>query len=152
MKVWNTILYIMVKPQLGQRVADFVCGTGGFLFGTDNAKVAIKEKLFRMDMSEAYKNFFKTKSIKLEHLDLVSSCWENRKEINIDGFDKVKKYTAEEIKALGYNLDLCGFPNVEEEILEPEELISNYRIKRESLNSEINNILAEIEAMLEKNN
>ena len=133
MKVWNTILYIMVKPQLGQRVADFVCGTDGFLFGTDNAKVAIKEKLFRMDMSEAYKNFSKTKPIKLEHLDLVSSCWENRKEINIDGFDKAKKYTAEEI-------------------LEPEELISNYRIKRESLNAEINNILAEIEAMLEENN
>ena len=165
----------------------------GFLFGTDNAKVAIKEKLFnefnlhtvirlphsvfapytsiptnilffdkteptketwfyRMDMPKGYKNFSKTKPIKLEYLDPVSSWWENREEINIDGFDKAKKYTAEEIKALGYNLDLCGFPNVEEEILEPEELISNYRIKRESLNSEINNILAEIEAMLEENN
>ena len=162
----------------------------GFLFGTDNAKVAIKEKLFnefnlhtvirlphsvfapytsiptnilffdkteptketwfyRMDMPKGYKNFSKTKPIKLEHLDPVSSWWENREEINIDGFDKAKKYTAEEIKALGYNLDLCGFPNVEEEILEPSELINNYKIKRESLNAEINNILAEIEAMLE---
>ena len=162
----------------------------GFLFGTDNAKVAIKEKLFnefnlhtvirlphsvfapytsiptnilffdkteptketwfyRMDRPKGYKNFSKTKPIKLEHLDPVSSWWENREEINIDGFDKAKKYTAEEIKALGYNLDLCGFPNVEEEILEPSELINNYKIKRESLNAEINNILAEIEAMLE---
>lgn len=162
----------------------------GFLFGTDNAKVAIKEKLFnefnlhtvirlphsvfapytsiptnilffdkteptketwfyRMDMPKGYKNFSKTKPIKLEYLDPVSSWWENREEINIDGFDKAKKYTAEEIKALGYNLDLCGFPNVEEEILEPSELINNYKIKRESLNAEINNILAEIEAMLE---
>lgn len=162
----------------------------GFLFGADNAKVAIKEKLlnefnlhtvirlphsvfapytsittnilffdkteptketwfYRMDMPEGYKNFSKTKPIKLEHLEPVVSWWKNREEINIDGFDKAKKYTAEEIKALGYNIDLCGFPNVEEEILEPDELINNYKMKRESLNAEINNILAEIEAMLE---
>lgn len=161
----------------------------GFLFGTDNAKVAIKEKLlnefnlhtvirlphsvfapytsittnilffdkteptketwfYRMDMPEGYKNFSKTKPIKLEHLEPIANWWEKREEINIDGFDKARKYTAEEIKALGYNLDLCGFPNVEEEILEPDELINNYKVKRESLNAEINNILAEIEAML----
>lgn len=161
----------------------------GFLFGTDNAKVAIKEKLlnefnlhtvirlphsvfapytsittnilffdkteptketwfYRMDMPEGYKNFSKTKPIKLEHLDPISTWWDNREEISIDGFDKAKKYTVEEIKALGYNLDLCGFPNVEEEILEPDELINNYKVKRESLNAEINTILAEIEAML----
>lgn len=161
----------------------------GFLFGTDNAKVAIKEKLlnefnlhtvirlphsvfapytsittnilffdkteptketwfYRMDMPEGYKNFSKTKPIKLEHLEPIANWWDNREEINIDGFDKARKYTTEEIKALGYNLDLCGFPNVEEEILEPDELINNYKVKRESLNAEINNILAEIEAML----
>ncbi|MDK0792670.1 class I SAM-dependent DNA methyltransferase [Clostridium perfringens] len=161
----------------------------GFLFGTDNAKIAIKEKLlnefnlhtvirlphsvfapytsittnilffdkteptketwfYRMDMPEGYKNFSKTKPIKLEHLDSIANWWENREEINIDGFDKAKKYTDEEIKDLGYNLDLCGFPNIEEEILEPDELINNYRVKRESLNAEINKILAEIEVML----
>ncbi|MFR5643872.1 MAG: N-6 DNA methylase [Clostridium paraputrificum] len=161
----------------------------GFLFGTDNAKVAIKEKLlkefnlhtvvrlphsvfapyttittnilffdkteptketwfYRMDMPEGYKNFSKTKPIKLEHLDPVANWWENREEISMDGFDKAKKYTVEEIKALGYNIDLCGFPNVEEEILEPDELINNYKVKRESLNAEINTILAEIEVML----
>lgn len=161
----------------------------GFLFGTDNAKVAIKEKLlnefnlhtvirlphsvfapytsittnilffdkteptketwfYRMDMPQGYKNFSKTKPIKLEHLDEVANWWDNREEINIDGFDKAKKYTVEEIKALGYNLDLCGFPKMEEEILEPNELINNYKVKRESLNAEINSILAEIEAML----
>ena len=84
----------------------------------------------------------------MEHLDPVVDWWENREEIGIDGFDKAKKYTVEEIKALGYNIDLCGFPNVEEEILEPDELINNYKVKRESLNAEINSILAEIEAML----
>ncbi len=161
----------------------------GFLFGTDNAKVAIKEKLlkefnlhtvvrlphsvfapytsittnilffdkteptketwfYRMDMPEGYKNFSKTKPIKLEHLDPVANWWENREEISMDGFDKAKKYTVEEIKDLGYNIDLCGFPNVEEEILEPDELINNYKVKRESLNAEINTILAEIEVML----
>lgn len=161
----------------------------GFLFGTDNAKVAIKEKLlnefnlhtvirlphsvfapytsittnilffdrteptketwfYRMDMPEGYKNFSKTKPIKLEHLEAIANWWENREEISIDGFDKARKYTAEEIKDLGYNLDLCGFPNIEEEILEPDELINNYKVKRESLNAEINSIIAEIEEML----
>ena len=161
----------------------------GFLFGTDNAKVAIKEKLlnefnlhtvirlphsvfapytsittnilffdkteptketwfYRMDMPEGYKNFSKTKPIKLEHLEPIANWWDNREEINIDGFDKARKYTVEEIKDLGYNLDLCGFPNIEEEILEPDELINNYKVKRESLNAEINSILSEIEAML----
>lgn len=161
----------------------------GFLFGTDNAKIAIKEKLlnefnlhtvirlphsvfapytsittnilffdkteptketwfYRMDMPEGYKNFSKTKPIKLEHLEPIANWWDNREEINIDGFDKARKYTVEEIKDLGYNLDLCGFPNIEEEILEPDELINNYKVKRESLNAEINSILSEIEAML----
>ena len=87
----------------------------GFLFGTDNAKVAIKEKLlnefnlhtvirlphsvfapytsittnilffdktgptketwfYRMDMPEGYKNFSKTKPIKVEHLDPIANC------------------------------------------------------------------------------
>ena len=61
---------------------------------------------------------------------------------------KSKKYTVKEISDRNYNLDLCGFPNVEEEILEPDELINNYKVKRESLNAEINSILAEIEVML----
>lgn len=161
----------------------------GFLFGTDNAKVAIKKKLleefnlhtvirlphsvfapytgittnilffdkteptkevwfYRMDMPEGYKNFSKTKPIKLEHFSPVLEWWEDRKEINVDGFDKAKKYSVQEIEALGYNLDLCGFPHEEEEILDTMDLIHHYQEKRASLNSEIDNVLEKITSML----
>jgi len=110
----------------------------GFLFGTDNAKVAIKKKLlsefnlhtiirlpgsvfspytsittnilffdrtgsttetwyYRLDMPEGYKHFSKTKPMKLEHFDPVIEWWNNRQEINIDGFDKAKKYTVKQL-------------------------------------------------------
>lgn len=162
----------------------------GFLFGTDNAKVAIKKKLlsefnlhtiirlpssvfspytsittnilffdrtgsttetwyYRLDMPEGYKHFSKTKPMKLEHFDPVIEWWNNRQEINIDGFDKAKKYTVKQLTDdYGYNLDLCGYPHEEEEILDPMDLIQRYEEKRASLNAEIDRVLAEITALL----
>ena len=161
----------------------------GFLFGTDNAKVAIKRKLmnefdlhtvirmphsvfapytpittnilffdrtgptketwfYRLDMPEGYKNFSKTKPMKIEHFAPVIEWWNDRKEIAIDGFDKAKKYTAGEIAAKNYNIDLCGFPHEEEEILPPKELIHQYQEKRASLNADIDHILAQITDIL----
>lgn len=163
----------------------------GFLFGVDNAKVNIKKKLmeeynlhtivrmphsvfapytsittnilffdntepmketwiYRLDMPEGYKNFSKTKPMKLEHFESVLDWWDNREEIEVDGFPKAKKYPAEEIISNGYNLDLCGFPHEEEVILEPLELINNYQQKRAELNSKIDAVLAEITKMLEE--
>lgn len=163
----------------------------GFLFAVDsNTKTAIKEKLltefnlhtvirlpksvfspytgiatnllffdktgptketwfYRMDMPEGHKNFSKTKPIKIDHFAPVIEWWKNRKEISEDGFDKAKKYSAKFLKENGYNLDLCGFPHVEEEILEPKELIAKYTDKKEKLEHEINNILAEIKKLLD---
>ncbi|MFR8874156.1 MAG: hypothetical protein ACLVHV_12375 [Oscillospiraceae bacterium] len=66
---------------------------------------------------------------------------DNREEITIDGFDKAKKYTVEELKARSYNIDLCGYPHEEEEILPPKELIQQYQEKRASLNADIDRIL-----------
>ena len=154
----------------------------GFLFGTDNAKIAIKEKLlsefnlhtiirmphsvfapytsittnilffdrthpttetwfYRLDMPEGYKNFSKTKPMKLEHFAPAVEWWDNREEITIGGFDKAKKYSVEELKARNYNIDLCGYPHEEEEILPPKELILQYQEKRASLNADIDRIL-----------
>ena len=62
-----------------------------------------------------------------------------------------KCYTADEIAAGGYNLDLCGFPHEEEEILEPMELIQKYQEQRKALNDDIDKILARITAKLEDN-
>ena len=161
----------------------------GFLFGTDNAKSAIKQKLlsefnlhtvirmphsvfapytsittnilffdktnptketwfYRLDMPDGYKNFSKTKPMKLEHFAPAMEWWANREEITIDGFDKAKSYTTQELIDRNYNLDLCGFPHEEEEILPPRELIQQYQEKRASLNADIDRILTEIETIL----
>ena len=47
-----------------------------------------------------------------------------------NGMDKARCYSAEELKALNYNFDLCGFGQEEEEILPPEELIARYQAER----------------------
>ena len=158
----------------------------GFLFGTDNAKLNIKKKLlsefnlhtvvrmpgsvfspytsittnilffdrtgptketwfYRLDMPEGYKHFSKTKPMKLEHFDPVVAWWNDRRPLNVDGFDKARCYTVEELSSdLGYNLDQCGFPHEEEEILDPLDLIHRYQEERASLNAEIDRVLAEI--------
>lgn len=162
----------------------------GFLFGTDNAKVNIKKKLlseynlhtvirmpnsvfapytsittnilffdrtrpttetwfYRLDMPEGYKNFSKRKPMKLEHFSPVFEWWHNRQEINIDGFDKAKKYTVQQLsKDFGYNLDQCGYPHEENEILDPMDLIYEYAERRASLNAEIDRVLADITTIL----
>ena len=163
----------------------------GFLFGNDNAKLSIKKKLldsfnlhtiirmpgsvfapytsittnilffdntrptesvwyYRLDMPEGYKHFSKTKPMKLEHFQPVIAWWDDRKEIVEDGWDKARKFSADEIRENNYNLDLCGFPHEEEEILPADELIENYKERRAYLNTKIDDILATIESMLEE--
>ena len=80
----------------------------------------------------------------------VKAWWDDRQEILEGDFPKAKCYTADEIAAGGYNLDLCGFPHEEEEILEPMELIQKYQEQRKSLNDDIDKILARITAKLEE--
>ena len=59
-----------------------------------------------------------------------------------------KIYTLQEIKDFNYNIDLCGYPHEEEEILPPKELIQQYQEKRASLNADIDRILAQITEIL----
>jgi type I restriction enzyme M protein len=177
----------MYRLKLNGRAAVII--PDGFLFGTDNAKTAIKEKLFkefnvhtiirlphsvfapytsittniiffdktgptketwfyRLDMPEGYKHFSKTKPMKIEHFDPVIKWWEKRKDVAVDGFDKAKKYKVQELIDKGYNIDLCGFPQEEEEILPPREIIAAYQEKRAKLNAEIDHILQQIERTL----
>ena len=104
---------------------------------------------YRLDMPEGYKHFSKTKPMKLEHFAPVIEWWDDRREIAEDGFDKAKKYTAAQLAGeLGYNLDQCGYPHEEEEILDPMDLILRYQEERASLNAEIDRVLAEITARL----
>ena len=104
---------------------------------------------YRLDMPEGYKHFSKTKPMKLEHFAPVAAWWNDRKSLTQDGFDKAKEYTVQQLtEELGYNLDQCGYPHEEEEILDPLDLIQRYQEERASLNAEIDRVLAEITAKL----
>lgn len=161
----------------------------GFLFGTDNAKVAIKQRLleefnlhtiirlpgsvfapytsittnilffdrtgptketwfYRMDMPEGVKHFSKTKPIKLEHMAPVMEWWNHREPLEVGGFDKARCYSVKELLERNCNLDLCGFPHEEEEILPPAELFRKYHAERAALNAEIDGLLAQLSAAL----
>ena len=162
----------------------------GFLFGLDNAKVAIKKKLltefnlhtivrlpgsvfspytsistnllffdntkptedvwyYRVDIPSDRKHFSKTKPMELKHFDDAIAWWNDRKEIQLPDGPKAQKYSADYLlNEQGCNIDLCGYPHEEEEVLSPMETIQNYQEKRASLNAEIDHVLAELEALL----
>lgn len=99
---------------------------------------------YRMDMPDGYKHFSKTKPIQLSHFASVVDWWNNRTEIELDGFPKAKYYTAQELKDLQLNFDLCGYPHEKEEILPPDELIRNYKLRRKELDAQIDAKLMQI--------
>ena len=104
---------------------------------------------YRLDMPEGYKHFSKTKPMELKHFDPVIEWWNARQPLSVDGFDKARQFSYQELtEELGYNLDQCGYPHEEEEILEPLDLIQRYEEQRASLNAEIDRVLAEITALL----
>ena len=114
----------------------------------DNTHPTEETWIYRMDMPEGYKHFSKTKPIKLEHFDEVKKWWNNRENIKIEENDKARKYTIGEIIENNYNLDLCNEPHKEDEILPPDELISEYLKEKTELNNEIDNIIYEIKNIL----
>ena len=162
----------------------------GFLFGLDNAKVAIKTKLltefnlhtivrlpnsvfapytpiatnllffdnngetketwfYRIDMPSDRKHFSKTKPMELKHFDECIEWWNDRKEIELEDGFKARCYTRDFLlNEQGSNIDLCGYPREEEEVLPPLDTIRNYQEKRASLNAEIDKVLEELEALL----
>ena len=103
---------------------------------------------YRLDMPEGYKNFSKTKPMKLEHFAPVLEWWNNRQAIELEGFDKARKYTVKELQERNYDIDLCKYPHEEEEILPPHELIQQYQAKRASLNADIDRVLNDISKIL----
>lgn len=163
----------------------------GFLFGADGAKLALKHKLlteynlhtvirlpksvfapytpiatnilffdktgptketwfYRIDLPEGYKAFSKTKPMRLEHFAPVTAWWNARKPLEEDGVPRAAVYAVQDILANDANLDLCGFPHEEEEILPPAELIARYQSERRRLNALVDDKLARILAALEQ--
>ena len=132
----------------GSVFAPYTSITTNILF-FDNTHPTEETWFYRLDMPEGYKHFSKTKPMKLEHFQPVLDWWNDRQEISEDGFDKAKKFTAKELSEdLGYNLDQCGYPHEEEEILAPLDLIHRYEEQRASLNAEIDRVLGEITSLL----
>lgn len=114
----------------------------------DNTEPTKETWFYRVDMPEGYKNFSKTRPMKLEHFNEALNWWDNRAEIEVDGFPKAKRYSIDEIMERSYNIDLCGFPHEEEVILDPMDLIQEYQEKRATLNAEIDHVLEQITSML----
>ncbi len=192
------LFMVLIMYRLKERGRAAVILPDGFLFGNDNAKLAIKTKLlkdfnlhtiirlpgsifapytsittnilffnrekasgakegfstketwfYRLDMPDGYKHFSKTKPMRLEHCEPIRQWWNNRQEIIIEeGNEKAKCFSAEELVSLGYNFDLCKFPKYEEEVLPPNELLTNYYKERKVFEQEIDKTLSEIQKML----
>ena len=71
-----------------------------------------------MDIPADRKHFSKTKPIELKHFDDCIAWWNDRKEITDGDFFRAQKFTADYLlNEQGCNLDLCGYPHEEEEVL-----------------------------------
>ena len=115
----------------------------------DNTKPTEDVWYYRVDIPSDRKHFSKTKPMELKHFDECIEWWNDRKEIQLPDGPKAQKFTAAYLlNEQGCNIDLCGYPHEEEEVLSPMETIQNYQEKRASLNAEIDHVLAELEALL----
>jgi len=94
-------------------------------------------------MPQGYKHFSKTKPMLYEHFAPVRAWWNNRRESDVSQYVPV-----EDIVAVEYNLDFCGFPHETEEILPPDEFIAQYRNEKAILTERIESILAKIQTAL----
>lgn len=138
----------------------------------DNSKKTDKIWFYRLDKPENQKNFSKTRPMKIEHFDDAVAWWHDRKEIKDTETDtyKAQAFTPDEIKSevidlktvtdkkgnesivketkVSYNLDLCGYPTEEEEVLSPEDTIRQFHDKREELNRRIDEQLLNIASLI----
>ena len=197
------LFMVLIMYRLKENGRAAVILPDGFLFGTDNAKLAIKEKLlrefnvhtiirlpgsifapytsintniiffnnekaddapegfstketwfYRLDMPEGYKHFSKTKPMRLEHCQPIRDWWTDRKEMvttdeegNVVD-EKSRYFKVEELMAKACNFDQCKFPKADEEVLPPVELLADYHKRREALDKQIDDTLAEIQRLL----
>lgn len=134
----------------------------------DNYQKTEQVWFYRLDMPENQKHFSKTNPMTLAHFDDAIAWWHNRIEIKDTETDtyKAKAYTPAELSTIVerevtttkkdgttetkiekktlYNLDLCGYPTIEEEVLSPQDTIKHYHEKRTELNRRIDDQLNKI--------
>lgn len=115
----------------------------------DNTKPTTETWFYRVDIPSDRKHFSKTKPMELKHFEDCITWWNNREIIPDGEYFKVQKYTADYLlNEQGCNIDLCGYPHEEEEVLAPADLIQKYEEKRASLNAEIDRTILALSASL----
>jgi len=115
----------------------------------DNTKPTTETWFYRMDIPSDRKHFSKTKPMELKHFDDCIAWWNNREVIPDGEYFKAQKYTADYLlNEQGCNIDLCGYPHEEEEILDPIDLIQRYQEERSSLNATVDRAVQQISTSL----
>lgn len=99
---------------------------------------------YRLDMPFDRKHFNKTNPIRREDLSEIDEWWNNRHEIKdeqVEGSSretwKSQKYSFEFLEKRDFDIDLCGYPEQEEIVLSPEEVMSQYYQEREELQKKL---------------
>lgn len=115
----------------------------------DNTASTKETWFYRLDMPTDRKHFSKTKPMELKHFEKCIEWWNDRCEI-LDGENyKSQKFDVNYLlNDRACNIDLCGYPHEEEEVLDPLDTIREYQEKRASLNAKIDNVLEELEKLL----
>ena len=115
----------------------------------DNTKPTTETWFYRVDIPSDRKHFSKTKPMELKHFDDCIAWWNDRKEITDGENFKAQKFTADYLlNEQGCNIDLCGYPHEEEEILDPIDLIQRYQEERSSLNATVDRAVQQISTSL----
>ena len=115
----------------------------------DNTKPTTETWFYRVDIPSDRKHFSKTKPMELKHFDDCIAWWNNREVIPDGEYFKAQKFTADYLlNEQGCNIDLCGYPHEEEEILDPTDLIQRYQEERASLNATVDRAVQQISTSL----
>lgn len=100
---------------------------------------------YRLEMPQGYKHFSKTRPMLDEHFQPVREWWQNKNESEVSQFIPI-----EDVIAVDYNLDFCGFPHDTQEILPPEEFISQYLQEKAVISARIETLLARISDVMKQ--
>lgn len=197
------LFMVLIMQRLAKNGRAGVVLPDSFLFGTDGAKFAIKQRLltefnlhtivrlptsvfspytpiatnilffdnkpdedapegyatketwfYRLDMPTGYKHFSKMKRILPEHFDPVREWWNNRQ--ILDAGEKSRAFSPQElIETLKCNFDQCKFPEEEEDILTPKEIMTSYLDRSEEcyrqIRNSFSNLLNNLQGSKERN-
>ncbi len=115
----------------------------------DNSKPTEETWFYRLDIPSDRKHFSKTKPMELKHFNDCIIWWNDRKPIDLEDGPKAKKYTRDYlINEQGCNIDLCGYPQEEIEVLSPVDTVQIFKETVNSLVSNINQSTSSIMEML----